>query len=369
MKTILTIVGARPQFVKAATVSQQIRAQSGLHEILLHTGQHYDENMSDVFFEELGMASPDFNLAIGSGLHGEQTARMLTEIERVMLQVRPDLALIYGDTNSTLAGALAASKLHVPIAHVEAGLRSFNRQMPEEVNRVVADHLSSLLFAPTEAAVRNLAREGICGEHVIQVGDVMYDAALRAGPRARECSQIHQRLGVSRGNYVLATVHRAENTDNGKRLRAILAAFAQIAERMPVVLPLHPRTRRKMIEAGTQDMVRSLKTTEPLGYLDMLALEIDAKVIVTDSGGVQKEAYFQRVPCVTVREETEWVELVELGWNRLAPPSTTEDIVSAVGAAMAEKPATYRHLYGDGQTAALIVAKLAQFEVGAHRMQ
>jgi len=369
MKTLLTIVGARPQFVKAATVSHRIRERKELREVFLHTGQHYDENMSDVFFEELDMPMPDFNLAIGSGTHGQQTGQMLSEIERVMLEVRPDLALIYGDTNSTLAGALAASKLHIPIAHVEAGLRSFNRQMPEEVNRVVADHLSSLLFAPTETAVRNLAREGICGEHVIQVGDVMYDAALRAAPRTRERSQIHQRLDISRGNYVLATVHRAENTDNVQRLRVILAALTQIAERVPVVLPLHPRTQRKMIEAGLEEMVRSLKTTEPLGYLDMLALEIDAKVIVTDSGGVQKEAYFQRVPCVTVREETEWVELVEAGWNRLAPPSTTEDIVSAVGAAMGERPATYQHLYGDGQTAALIVGTLVQFDVGARRKQ
>jgi UDP-GlcNAc3NAcA epimerase len=322
--------------------------------------------MSDVFFEELDIPVPDFNLAIGSGAHGLQTGRMLSEIERVMFNVRPDLALIYGDTNSTLAGALAASKLHIPVAHVEAGLRSFNRQMPEEVNRVVADHLSSILFAPTEAAVRNLAREGICGDRVSQVGDVMYDAALRAAPRARKCSKIHERLGVSRGHYVLATVHRAENTDSVERLGAILTALAEIAKRVSVVLPLHPRTHRKVIEAGIQEIVRSINTIEPVGYLDMLALEMDAKVIVTDSGGVQKEAYFQHVPCVTVREETEWVELVEAGWNRLAPPSTSDNIVFAVDRAMAEKPAIYHQLYGDGQTAVRIVDKLGDFQLFRH---
>lgn len=362
MKTILTIVGARPQFVKAATVSHEMRSRVGFREVFLHTGQHYDENMSDVFFKELEIPDPDFNLDIGSGTHGEQTGRMLGEIERVMIQVRPDLALIYGDTNSTLAGALAAAKLHIPIAHVEAGLRSFNREMPEEVNRVVADHLSSILFAPTDAAVRNLAREGICGEHVIQVGDVMYDAALRAAPRARLSSQILKRLRLSPGSYVLATVHRAENTDNCQRLQAILAALAQIAHWVPVVLPVHPRTRHKISEAGIEGVLQSITTIEPLGYLDMLALEMSARVIVTDSGGVQKEAYFQRVPCVTVREETEWVELVAAGWNRLAPPSTTENIVSAVDRAMTEKPATHGDLYGDGRTAARIVDRLVQFE-------
>lgn len=362
MKTILTVVGARPQFVKAAMVSHQMRAHAGFRELFLHTGQHYDENMSDVFFKELDIPTPDFNLEIGSGTHGEQTGRMLSEIERVMLQVRPDVALIYGDTNSTLAGALAASKLHVPIAHVEAGLRSFNRRMPEEVNRLVADHLSSILFAPTEAAVRNLAREGISGDHVIQVGDVMYDAALSAAPRAQRCSQIHERLRLSRGEYLLATVHRAENTDDLQRLRTILAALAQLAECIPVVLPIHPRTRSKIKEADAEELVRRITVTEPLGYLDMLSLEIGAKVIVTDSGGVQKEAYFQRVPCVTVREETEWVELVEAGWNRLAPPTTSDRIIAAIDRAMSEKPTVYGDLYGDGQTALRIVNELAQLD-------
>lgn len=369
MKTIFTVVGARPQFVKAATVSREIRGRDGLREVFLHTGQHYDENMSDVFFKELDIPFPDFNLGIGSGSHGEQTGRMLSEIEQVMLQIRPDFALIYGDTNSTLAGALAASKLHIPIAHVEAGLRSFNRQMPEEVNRVVADHLSSILYAPTDAAVRNLAREGLFGDHVIRVGDVMYDAALRAAPQASMCSQIHERLRVVRGNYILATVHRAENTDQSQRLRAILAALAQIAKSVPVVLPVHPRTRRKISDGGLQDFVGSIITTEPVGYLDMLALEMHARVIVTDSGGVQKEAYFQRVPCVTVREETEWVELIEAGWNRLAPPTASENIVSAIETAMTANPPTYDLLYGDGQAAARIVDKLAEFAVGVAKQQ
>ena len=359
MISILTIIGARPQFIKAATVSREIRARAGLRETMLHTGQHYDENMSDVFFKELDMSVPDYNLAIGSGSHGEQTGRMLADIERGMLSVKPDIALVYGDTNSTLAGALAASKVHVPLAHVEAGLRSFNRRMPEEVNRVVADHLSSLLFAPSNTAVQNLLHEGICGAGVIQVGDVMYDAALSAAPRVDHLSRIRERIGVQKGQYVLATIHRAENTDDFGRLRVILSALAQVASCVPVVLPVHPRTRVRIKTAGAETTIKNIHVIEPVGYLDMLALEIGAKVIVTDSGGVQKEAYFQRVPCVTVREETEWVELIQSGWNRLAPPNTSATIVSAIEGAMDGKPTQYEFLYGDGQSAKRIVDRLA----------
>lgn len=361
---IVTVVGARPQFVKAAAVSRAIAkfSQSAssvrVLERIIHTGQHYDPNMSDVFFEELHIPRPAVNLEVGSGSHGRQTGLMLDRIEQVLLDEKPQWMLIYGDTNSTLAGTLAAAKLHVPVAHVEAGLRSFNRRMPEEINRIVADVLSSLLMCPTDAAVANLAREGIT-RNVLRVGDVMYDSVLYNVGLARQSSQVLQRLGLASKSYYLATVHRAENTDDPARLAGILEAFAKV--RFPIVLPLHPRTR-KTLGAGLEKLGGNVKVIDPVSYLDMLMLEESARVILTDSGGVQKEAYWFNVPCATLRDETEWVELVQAGCNKIVG-SDRRAIVAAVEAfesAGAQLPADRpRDLYGDGRSAEKIVQALA----------
>ena len=312
--TIMTVVGARPQFVKLAAVSRALAARGDVREVVVHTGQHFDQNMSDTFFEELSIPRPTHSLAVSGGGHGSMTGRMLLEIEPLIEQERPDAMLVHGDTNSTLAGALAASKLHVPVAHVEAGLRSFNRRMPEEINRVLTDHLSALLLCPTFASVENLKAEGIeSGVH--HVGDVMHDATLAAAEQAREHSRVLERLDLTDGDYALATVHRAENTDDPTRLREIMDYLRHAAEERIVVLPLHPRTRKALERDGL--MPQGIRTIEPVGYLDMQRLLAGATLVLTDSGGVQKEAYFHRVPCVTLREETEWIETIEAGWNRL----------------------------------------------------
>jgi UDP-GlcNAc3NAcA epimerase len=358
---IVTVVGARPQFIKAAVVSHRLQAQTQVEEILVHTGQHYDENMSEVFFQELAIPRPRYHLGIGSGPHGAQTGRMLEAVEQVLLAERPQGVLVYGDTNSTLAGALAAAKLHLPVAHVEAGLRSFNRRMPEEINRLLTDHLATWLFAPTPAAVSNLEREGIPPEKIFLVGDVMYDAALYYGQRAGQACL--ERLGVTPGSYVLATIHRAENTDVVERLAALFGGLSALATEVPVVLPLHPRTRAALQRQGLSIRNTSrLHVCEPLGYLDMVALEKHARLIATDSGGVQKEAFFHRVPCVTLREETEWVELVQLGWNRLLPPRDAQSIYQGLRAALEQGPgqAPPAELYGAGQAATRIAAVLSQ---------
>jgi UDP-N-acetylglucosamine 2-epimerase len=305
---IMSVVGARPQFIKAAPVSRVLRKKH--LEVLIHTGQHYDDNMSDVFFRELDIPEPDLNLGVGSGPHGAQTGAMMAALEKVALDVKPDRVLIYGDTNSTLAAALVAAKLHIPVAHVEAGLRSFDRRMPEEVNRVLSDHVSDLLLCPTEEAVQNLANEGIKrGVHL--VGDVMYDAFLFNVERAQKRDTL-SKLGLQHGRFALATLHRAENTDDPERLRSVLDGIDQSG--LDVVLPLHPRTRSRL----EGDPPARIRMIDPVGYLDMLALEEAAEVIVTDSGGVQKEAYFLAKPCVTLRDTTEWTETVEAGWNVLA---------------------------------------------------
>lgn len=311
---ILTVAGARPQFIKAAAVSRAIRASAHLHEVMVHTGQHYDPDMSDLFFEELDIAAPAHRLAVHGGGHGDMTGRMLQALEPLVEQERPDYVLVYGDTNSTLAGALVAAKLRVPVAHVEAGLRSYNRRMPEEINRVVTDHLSRLLFCPTVAAVANLATEGI-SEGVFNVGDVMFDAARHAAAKARAHSRILDKLGLVRGSYAVATVHRAENTDNPARLAAVIAWLKDRATRHPVIFPVHPRTRQAIARAELD--LSGITTCPPIGYLDMVRLLDGGFAVYTDSGGLQKEAYFYRKPCVTLRDETEWVETIENGWNRL----------------------------------------------------
>lgn len=311
---ILTVVGARPQFVKAATISRALRDTDGLDEVMVHTGQHFDADMSEIFFRELDIPPPKHRLDIHGGSHGDMTGRMLAAIEPVLMAEKPDWVIVYGDTNSTLAGALAAAKLHIPIAHVEAGLRSFNRRMPEEINRVVTDHLSALHLCPTVTAVENLAQEGLrAGVH--HVGDVMYDATLFAISRAETASNILSTLGLRPGGYGVATVHRAENTDDAENLGAVVAFLRDQARTQPIVLPLHPRTRQNASRMGID--FGPLRVVGPVGYLDMAQLLHSASSVFTDSGGLQKEAYFHRVPCTTLRDETEWVETVSHGWNRL----------------------------------------------------
>lgn len=361
---ILSVVGARPQFIKAAAVSRVLRAVPGVREVLVHTGQHYDDNMSRVFFEELEIPEPDYHLGIGGGTHGQNTGRMLEAIESVLVKERPDWVLVYGDTDSTLAGALAAVKLHIPVAHVEAGLRSFNRRMPEEINRVLTDHASDVLFAPTETAVRNLLREGIPEDRIHLVGDVMYDAALYYGVKAERESRILERLGLAPKGYILATVHRAENTDDRERLRVILEALGEVHQEVPVVFPVHPRTRKRAEAFGLGDYLEKVVALEPVGYLDMVMLEKNARLIVTDSGGVQKEAYFYRVPCVTVREETEWVELLETGWNHLAAPQNAKDLALAILHRIRAEGAEI-NLYGDGRASQRISDSLRKMGSGA----
>ena len=333
---VVTVVGARPQFVKAAAVSRLLRKRAD--EVLIHTGQHYADNMSKVFFHELDIPEPDINLQVGSGSHGAQTAAMLTAIESVLLAERPDRVLVYGDTNSTLAGALAAAKLHIPVAHVEAGLRSFNRAMPEEINRVMVDHLSELLLCPTPTSVQNLAVEGV-HRGVQMVGDVMRDVLMHAVEVSRNQSTILRRLGVTSKQFFVATIHRAENTDDRARLAGIFQALGRLSR--PVVLPLHPRTL-KMLSVMEIEIDANIKTIEPVGYLDMAQLEQSAKLILTDSGGVQKEAFWLGVPCVTFRDETEWTETVESGWNQLVG-ADAERILCAVRRSVkgvAREPAT-----------------------------
>lgn len=341
---LLTLVGARPQFVKAAAISRAIAAHGGVTEIMVHTGQHFDPEMSKVFFDELHIAEPRVNLGIHGGGHGEQTGRMLAALEQVMLAERPDAVVVFGDTNSTLAGALAAAKLHVPIAHVEAGLRSFNRRMPEEVNRVLTDHVSSLLLVPTRTAIDNLRREGlVAGVH--DIGDVMYDSALFAIANSGR-STVIERLGLGGRSYAVATLHRAENTDDRGLLAECLAYLSDRARGNPMVFPVHPRTRQRIDE--WQLSLDGIVACEPLGYLDMHRLLQSATTIFTDSGGLQKEAYFHRVPCVTLRGETEWTETIEAGWNRLwrGPDYAPRRDITG---------------YGDGQAAERAVAIIVQY--------
>jgi len=353
---ILTVVGARPQFVKAALLSRALRA-AGLRECLVHTGQHYDFHMSEVFFRELEIPAPEVNLEIGSGSHGEQTGRMLIALEPVVREQKPDMILVYGDTNSTLAGALTAAKMRIPLAHVEAGLRSFNRAMPEEHNRVLTDHCSDPLFCPTQTAVENLAREGIT-KGVHRTGDLMIDVLRKMAPVARANSTMLSSLGLQPGRFLLATVHRAENTDAPARLAGIMAALAELATAEPVVVPLHPRTRKLLAaQGGLPPQGGNLKILEPVGYLDMLMLEQSARLILTDSGGVQKEAYDFGVPCITLRDETEWVETVATGWNVLAGADFA-GILTAARTPVSPPPRP--PLFGTGHVAEAMASLLRQ---------
>jgi len=350
---IVAIVGARPQFIKAAAVSRAIRSEYAdqITEVLVHTGQHYDDNMSRVFFDDLDIPKPKYNLAIIATRHGEMTGRMLERIESILLAERPDWVLVYGDTNSTLAGALAAIKLHMRVAHVEAGLRSFNMKMPEEVNRILTDRISSLLFCPSGYSVANLASEGIT-KGVYNVGDVMYDTSLFYGQKAEMVSHILEILSLIKGSFILATCHRAENTDNRERLSQILSGLANVSKSIPVIFPLHPRTRKIISSHGLESTLGDVTVIEPLPYLDMLRLEAAARLVVTDSGGVQKEAYFFGIPCVTLREETEWIETIQAGWNRLVR-ANSEEIAHNI--LTFSNPLNRPHFYGDGRAAYRIV--------------
>jgi len=340
---IVSIVGARPQFIKAAAISRKLRERH--NEILVHTGQHYDYEMSGIFFDGLELPKPEASLGVGSGSHGSQTGKMLEAIEHVLLAERPDYVLVYGDTNSTLGGALAASKLSIPVVHVEAGLRSFNRRMPEEINRVVADHLSDLLLCPSETAVRNLAVEGIT-QNVHLVGDVMLDVLNWAKRRADGNEPaLLARFGVSRQVYILATVHRSENTDDAAKLSGILNALNAVKE--PVIFPVHPRTRKIISEMGFRPETH-VHLIDPVGYLDMVGLLGSARLALTDSGGLQKEAYWLGVPCLTLRNETEWVETVESGWNTLVGHETSRIVQAVHSIAL---PNSRPPLYGDGAAA------------------
>lgn len=363
MKRILTVIGVRPQFIKAAAFSRVCTSRPGLSEILVHTGQHYDEGMNEIFFRELSIPEPKYHLNVGAGLQGEQTGKMIERLEKVMVDEKPDLVIVYGDTNSTLAGAIAAGKLRIPIAHIEAGLRSFNRWMPEEINRTLVDHASDLLFAPTETAIRNLANEGIKGDKVIKSGDIMFDGALHFATISERESKILSNLNLTSKKFVLASVHRAENTDSKERLSAIIQGIRSLSKYIPVVLPLHPRTRRKMEEfsLSLQDS-DSLIVCEPLGYLDMIMLQRNSALIATDSGGVQKEAFFFSVRCATLRAETEWVELVDAGWNKLIDPVSPEAVeMGLLSELNSPVPESKPDLYGDGRAGERILESISAY--------
>jgi UDP-N-acetylglucosamine 2-epimerase len=363
MITIVTIVGARPQFIKAAAISRAIAKHNKyktnglalINEIIVHTGQHYDYEMSAVFFNELGLPEPAYHLSVGSGNHGFQTGKVMQKLESPLMRIKPDLVLVYGDTNSTLAGSLTAAKLKIPVAHVEAGLRSFNRDMPEEINRILTDHISDWLFCPSEQAVQNLAKEGILNG-ATTVGDVMYDVCLWHQQRIDKHRNLLSELGLHPGSYALATIHRAENTDDYKRLTSIFKGLEKVIfEGTPVVLPLHPRTK-KMLHFFSINY-QKIKTIPPVSYEEMLCLEQNAKAILTDSGGIQKEAYWLKVPCVTLRNETEWVETLETGWNIIV--GVDPDLIAET--VKREVPiGNHPELYGNGNTAGKIIQTLCQ---------
>ena len=346
---IATIIGARPQFIKAAMVSREIAKHNKVNEVIIHTGQHFDNNMSHIFFDEMDIPEPNYNLGIQSLSHGAMMGRQLEGIEKVLTNEKPNWILVYGDTNSTLAGSLAAAKLHIPIAHVEAGLRSFNRNMPEEINRVLTDHISELLFVPTDAGVENLKKEGIAESKIRKVGDVMYDAALHFGKIAESKSDILNQLELESKQYILSTVHRQENTDDPVNMKNIFTALANSP--LPVVMPLHPRTKKKLSENNIT-LEGQILAIEPLGYLDMIMLEKNANKIATDSGGIQKEAYFYDVPCITLRDETEWVELIQANVNILVG-SDSRGISNSLNSF---SPSGFNHsFYGSGNSAKEIV--------------
>ena len=379
MKKIITVIGARPQIIKAAAISRAIKNNFSdkILEVIVHTGQHYDENMSQIFFEELEIPFPNFNLNVGSGSHGEQTAKMLEGLENIYMQEKPDAVIVYGDTNSTIAGALAASKIHIPVIHIEAGLRSFNKAMPEEINRIACDHMSTLLFTPSETGHRNLLNEGIKNDQkeaasidnpkIYLCGDIMYDNSLYFSAMSEQKSEILKELEITTDEFILCTIHRDTNTDDTANLNAIFRALLRIQKtsNIKIVLPLHPRTKEKLNSHLDENLLteinknKNFKIIPPLGFLDIISLEKNARLIITDSGGLQKEAFFFQKPCVILREQTEWIEIVENG-NALIAGANELKIISSVETLIKRTDFTYPNLYGDGNAANFICKKITE---------
>lgn len=372
---IITIVGARPQIIKAAAISRAIAARNDIEEVIVHTGQHYDDNMSEVFFRELGIPFPNINLKVGSGSHGDQTSIMIEKIEKVLIKEKPNAIVVYGDTNSTLATAVAASKIHVPIVHVEAGLRSFNKRMPEEVNRIMCDHVSTLLFSPTKTGLTNLINEGFSLEsngkanmdqpRIYHCGDVMYDNSIHFSELSNVTSNLMNELNLKTDNFILSTVHRNDNTDNLENLQNIFNSFLEIGElyQLPIVLPLHPRTSKMMEKILSKDLLNKIQESNyiriipPASFLDIIALEQNCKLVITDSGGVQKEAYFFKKPCIILRPQTEWVEIVETG-SAVITDANQQKIIKAVAAFFSNKELDFPPVFGDGKAAEFIVDEI-----------
>ena len=379
MKKIITVIGARPQIIKAAAISRAIKNNFSdkILEVIVHTGQHYDENMSQIFFEELEIPFPNFNLNVGSGSHGEQTAKMLEGLENIYMQEKPDAVIVYGDTNSTIAGALAASKIHIPVIHIEAGLRSFNKAMPEEINRIACDHMSTLLFTPSETGHRNLLNEGIKNDQkeaasidnpkIYLCGDIMYDNSLYFSAMSEQKSEILKELEITTDGFILCTIHRDTNTDDTANLNAIFRALLRIQKtsNLKIVLPLHPRTKEKLNSHLDENLLteinqnKNFKIIPPTGFLDIISLEKNARLIITDSGGLQKEAFFFQKPCVILREQTEWIEIVENG-NALIAGANELKIISSVETLIKRTDFTYPNLYGDGNAANFICKKITE---------
>lgn len=379
MKKIITVIGARPQIIKAAAISRAIKNNFSdkILEVIVHTGQHYDENMSQIFFEELEIPFPNFNLNVGSGSHGEQTAKMLEGLENIYLQEKPDAVIVYGDTNSTIAAALAAAKIHIPVIHIEAGLRSFNKAMPEEINRIACDHMSTLLFTPTEIGQRNLLNEGIKNDQkeaasidnpkIYLCGDIMYDNSLYFSAMSEQKSEILKELEITTDEFILCTIHRDTNTDDTANLNAIFRALLRIQKtsNLKIVLPLHPRTKEKLNSHLDENLLteinqnKNFKIIPPKGFLDIISLEKNARIIITDSGGLQKEAFFFQKPCVILREQTEWIEIVENG-NAVIAGANELKIISSVETLFKKTDYTYPNLYGDGNAANFICKKITE---------
>jgi UDP-GlcNAc3NAcA epimerase len=379
MKKIITVIGARPQIIKAAAISRAIKNNFSdkILEVIVHTGQHYDENMSQLFFEELEIPFPNYNLNVGSGSHGEQTAKMLEGLENIYFQEKPDAVIVYGDTNSTIAGALAASKIHIPVIHIEAGLRSFNKAMPEEINRIACDHMSTLLFTPSETGHRNLLNEGIKNEHneaasidnpkIYLCGDIMYDNSLYFSAVSEQKSKILKELDIAKNDFILCTIHRDTNTDDTANLNAIFRALLRIQKtsNLKIVLPLHPRTKEKLNSHLNETLLTELnqnknfKIIPPTGFLDIISLEKNARLIITDSGGLQKEAFFFQKPCIILREQTEWIEIVENG-NAMIAGADEQKIGKCFEQIMKKTDFTYPNLYGDGNAANFICKKITE---------
>jgi UDP-GlcNAc3NAcA epimerase len=379
MKKIITVIGARPQIIKAAAISRAIKNNFSdkILEVIVHTGQHYDENMSQIFFEELEIPFPNYNLNVGSGSHGEQTAKMLEGLENIYVQEKPDAVIVYGDTNSTIAAALAAVKIHIPVIHIEAGLRSFNKAMPEEINRIACDHMSTLLFTPSETGHRNLLHEGIKNDQneattidnpkIYLCGDIMYDNSLYFSAMSEQKSKILKELEITTDEFILCTIHRETNTDDKSNLNAIFRALVRIQKtsNLKIVLPLHPRTKEKLNSQLDENLLteinqnKNFKIIPPTGFLDIISLEKNARLIITDSGGLQKEAFFFQKPCVILREQTEWIEIVENG-NALIAGANELKIIPSVETLIKKTNYTYPNLYGDGNAANFICKKITE---------